>query len=184
VSKNYLSDQELLAALKHRDAAALNYLYQTHWPMILRMVKINSGDQAEAEDLYQESILDFLEKVWNEDLVLTCKLKNFLYSICRRKWLYQLRGRPRFMDIEEYVELGDQLVSHEEESGPNDNQIKDAIQALGEPCQTLLFGYYYEKLTFEQLAFNLGYKSMYVARQQKFRCKERLKNAFSLNMLT
>ena len=181
-----MSDQELLIALKQRDDAALSYLYQAYWPMILQMVKTNSGTQAEAEDLYQESILDLLEKVWNGELVLTCRLKNFLYSICRLKWLHQLRGKPRFIDIEEYVELGEEFVIPAEEAAqPADAQIASSIHALGEPCRTLLFGFYYENLSFEQLAAKLGYSSMFVARQQKFRCKDRLKKTLSaaLNVL-
>lgn len=142
--------------------------------MILQMFRTNSGTGAEAEDLYQEGILDLLEKVWNGQLVLTCKLKNFLYSICRLKWLHHLRGKTRFTDIVAYIELGGEFACAAEETAePLDAQITRSVHALGEPCRTLLFGFYYENLSFEQLASKLGYSSMFVARQQKFRCKDR-----------
>ena len=149
--------------------------------MILQMVRMNNGDTSEAKDLYQESMLHFLERVWSEKFILTCKVSTFIYSICRKKWLYKLRGRPNFIDIEEYKELEDVSEDATEEGIeiPDDAQIINSINNLGEPCKTLLIGFYYEKLSMEQLAAKLRYRSVQVAKQQKFRCKDRLKNVFS-----
>jgi RNA polymerase sigma factor (sigma-70 family) len=180
VLKLPLSDERILSALKERDESAINYVYQTYWPMILQLVKTNSGSATEAKDLYQDGMLDFLEKVWQENFILTCKIRTFIYSICRNKWLYQLRGRKKFIDMEEYIEF-EQVAEEEPEQTPglpDNDQIIQAINTLGEPCRSLLVGYYYEKLSMEQLAQKLNYKSVNVAKQQKFRCKDRLKNAF------
>lgn len=175
-----LSDERILSALKDRDESTINYIYQTYWPMILQMVKTNNGNVTEAKDLYQDSILDFLEKVWQENFILTCKIRTFVYSICRNKWLYQLRGRKKFIDMEEYVEFekAGEDVPEDTPGMPDDGQIIQAINNLGEPCRSLLVGYYYENLSMEQLAQKLHYKTVNVAKQQKFRCKDRLKNAF------
>ena len=174
-----LSDESLLSALKERDESAISYVYQSYWPMILQLVKTNNGSAAEAKDLYQDGMLDFLEKVWQDNFVLTCKIRTFLYSVCRNKWLYQLRGKKKFVDLEAYVELEQPEEEAPEENGtlPDDQQIIGAINQLGEPCRSLLVGYYYEQLSMEQLAQKLHYKSENVAKQQKFRCKDRLKNA-------
>jgi RNA polymerase sigma factor (sigma-70 family) len=182
VLKLPLSDDRILSALKERDESAINYIYQTYWPMILQLVKTNNGSATEAKDLYQEGIMDFLEKVWQENFILTCKIRTFIYSICRNKWLYQLRGRKKFIDMEEYIEFEKPTEEEPEEvpGMPDDNQIIHAINTLGEPCRSLLVGYYYEKLSMEQLAQKLNYKSVNVAKQQKFRCKDRLKHAFMM----
>jgi RNA polymerase sigma factor (sigma-70 family) len=175
-----LSDDRILSALKERDESAINYIYQTYWPMILQLVKTNNGSTAEAKDLYQDGMLDFLEKVWQENFILTCKIRTFIYSICRNKWLYQLRGRKKFIDMEEYIACESPQQEEQEEAAglPDDTQIMQAINKLGEPCRSLLVGYYYEKQSMEQLAQKLNYKSVNVAKQQKFRCKDRLKHAF------
>jgi RNA polymerase sigma factor (sigma-70 family) len=180
VLKLPLSDDRILSALKDRDESTINYIYQTYWPMILQLVKTNNGSATEAKDLYQDSILDFLEKVWQENFILTCKIRTFIYSICRNKWLYQLRGRKKFIEMEEYIEFEKAQEDTQEEAAtlPDDKQIIQAIHTLGEPCRSLLVGYYYENLSMEQLAQKLNYKSVNVAKQQKFRCKDRLKNAF------
>lgn len=176
-----ISDDRILRSLRDRDEGTISYIYQTYWPMILQMVKTNNGSATEAKDLYQDSMLDFLEKVWQENFILTCKIRTFIYSICRNKWLYQLRGRKKFMDMEEYIEFEKPAEDNPEDAPglPDDNQIITAINTLGEPCRSLLVGYYYENMSMEQLAQKLNYKSENVAKQQKFRCKDRLKNAFS-----
>ncbi len=175
------SDEALLLAVKNRDERAIKQIYQVNWPIILQMVKLNNGDEAEAKDLYQDSILDFLEKVWKENFVLTCKIKTFIYSICRKKWLYRLRGRRHFIDIDKFVEFEEPAEEAVVEAPeiPDDEQIISAIDTLGEPCRSLLVGFYYEKLSMEELANKLNYKNENVAKQQKLRCKDRLKNAFT-----
>lgn len=181
VAEKTFKEEELLTALKNREEKAVRYVYQTYWPMILKMVKVNNGSEAEAKDLFQECILDFLEKVWQEKFVLTCKLGTFIYSISRNKWLHLLRGRQKFTDVAEYIGIEELIdpVIEEEANLPPDDQIIKAITALGEPCRSLLIGFYYEELNMEQLAMKLNYKSINVAKQQKFRCKDRLKQALS-----
>lgn len=179
--KDSLSEEAILIAVKSRDESAIRQIYHMNWPMILQMVKMNNGDEAEAKDLYQDSILDFLEKVWSENFILTCKIKTFIYSICRKKWLYQLKGRRKLIDIEKYVEIEEiaEEALVEAPDIPDDEQIIFAINALGEPCKSLLIGFYYEKLSMEKLAEKLNYKNENVAKQQKLRCKDRLKNSFT-----
>lgn len=174
-----LSDEMLIPALKNQDEQAIKYIYNSYWPMILQLVKTNNGNEEEAKDLYQESILDFLEKLWNGNLVLTCKIKTFIYSVCRNKWLYHLRGKQKFVDVEDYIilEKPTEYPFEERTDLPDDEQIRRAISALGEPCQSLLIGFYYKGLSLELLAKKLNYKSSNVVKQQKFRCKDRLKQA-------
>ena len=177
-TNKYLTEEELLEALRDHNEQAVSHLYQAYWPMILQMVKTNNGSAVEAQDLYQESILDFLEKVWNEKFVLTCKIGTFIYSICRNKWLYILKGKHRFVDIHDHIQISDMAQEDTEEVAlPDNDQILQAIGALGEPCRSLLIGFYYEKATMEQLAAKFNYRSMQVAKQQKYRCKDRLKTS-------
>ena len=171
------SEEMLLPALQNQDEKAIKYIYNSYWSMILQMVKTNNGSEEEAKDLYQEGMLDFLEKLWSGKLVLTCKIKTFIYSICRNKWLYHLRGKQKFVDIEDYIVM-EKSITEETETDvalPNDDQLKKAIGLLGEPCQSLLIGFYYLGLSLEALSEKLNYKSANVVKQQKFRCKDRLK---------
>ena len=176
-----LTDEQLLSGLYDRDKNAIKYLYTAFWPMILNFVLLNSGTEADAKDLFQEGILDFLEKLWKGNLVLTCKLKTYLYSVCKYKWLNKLKRRWPVIDIETYEDRGEVMPVFDNTGTtlPNGQELASAVHSLGEPCKSLLIGFYYEGLSMEQIAVKLDYKSAQVVKQQKFRCKERLKQTLT-----
>lgn len=78
------------------------------------------------------------------------------------------------VDTEESLENIPELTE-EEEQLPDDQEMYQAIQNLKDPCSTLIIGYYYQKMSLEQLAKVLHYATPNVAKQRKFRCLERLK---------
>jgi RNA polymerase sigma factor (sigma-70 family) len=177
-SQQDLLEEELVPALQRGDNNALKYIYKAYWPMVLRFVTLNNGNAEDAEELYQEGIISLYEKVTCIDFKLTCSVKTFLYSICRNKWLNTLRGRKVMVDIEDFVEV---LLEAPEDEKPEDEEVMDIIRAMGNPCHSLLVGYYYQKLDLQALAVKLQYASANVAKQQKFRCMERLKTMFLAN---
>lgn len=181
-----LTDKKLLSGLYDRDKTAIKYLYTAYWPMILHFVLVNNGTEADAKDLFQEGVLDFLEQVWKGDLVLTCTLKTYLYSICKYKWLNRLRQKVPVVDIEDYDDPGEVLPVFDKAdlSLPDGKELVSAVISLGEPCKSVLIGFYYEGLSMEQIAAKLDYKSAQVVKQQKFRCKERLKQILTKFMKT
>jgi DNA-directed RNA polymerase specialized sigma24 family protein len=111
------------------------------------------------------------------EFTLTCSVKTYIYSVCRNKWLYKLKGRKMIVDIEEYDEISTD-ETEEIPALPEDKEIAEAISSMGDPCHTLLIGFYYQQLSLDILAEKLKYASASVAKQQKFRCVERLKKVF------
>jgi RNA polymerase sigma factor (sigma-70 family) len=178
--QSFTTDEMLINALRLGDNDALEFVYKSYWPMISKFVRCNSGSMEDAEELHQEGIIALYEKLRSGEFVLTCSIKTYVYSICRNKWLRLLKGRKSIVDIEEYDELRCESTEDTCEL-PEDNEIREAITALGDPCHTLLIGYYYHQLPLEILADKLNYTSANVAKQQKFRCMERLKKIFLQN---
>lgn len=176
---NFTSDEILVEALKKGDNNALKFIYRTYWPMISKFVRSNSGSLEDAEELYQEGIIALYENVRNADFMLRCSVKTYIYSICRNKWLFLLKGRKKtIVDMEAFDRLDVEPEGNECEL-PEDKEIKDRIISMGEPCHSLLIGFYYHQLPMDLLAVQLNYNSANVAKQQKFRCVERLKKIFS-----
>ena len=174
----YLSDEALLAAICRRDDAALRQVYRRYRPLIARFVQQNNGRNDDTDDLLQEAIITLYENLLRPDFTLTCQLGTYLYSICRNRWLAQLRTRQRIVDVADYVpDLPDNSPTEADEL-PDDGQLRQAVNELGDPCRPILMGYYFDRLSLEQLASQLHYASANVVKQQKFRCIERLKKRF------
>ena len=191
MTNKYSNEKELLLALKNHDEEGIKYFYQANWPMILQLVKLNSGNEHQAKDLYQDCIMTLLEKVWAPEFTLSCKLSVFLYAICKNKWLYTIRAvtHTQVVDIENYAEdqvVPDDLITDPVEKDelsaenlPLPEELIDSITCLGDPCKTLLIGFYYKRFSMEQLAKKLRFKNARVAKQRKFICIKRLRQSFT-----
>ncbi len=170
-------DATLVRQIGQGEDRALTYVYHQHWPMILRLIQLNSGTEEEAKDIYQDTIIHIYEKIKEGNFALTCQLKTYVYAVCRKKWLNRLRGNHFVRDSEDVLEDLPEIID-EEAVLPEPAQLQNGIEQLGEPCRSLLVYFYYEKMSLEQIASHMQYASPNVAKQQKFRCIERLKKHF------
>ena len=181
------TEEELVAAIRKEDDRALSHLYKTHYPMISHFVLSNSGTEDEAKDIYQEGIIIFFEKVRQDNFVLSCQIKTFLYSVCRRLWLKSLsrksRNAGKVEDFEEYIPSYSEDAQADEEEAKF-SLMSEALKQLGEPCRTLIEDFYIQNLSMQDIAEKFGYTNPDNAKNQKYKCLMRLKklffNAFSV----
>ena len=177
------TDDEFVAAIRRGDARALAQLYRRHLPMISHYVLQNSGTEDEAKDVYQEGIMVFYEKVRDGSLELSCQIKTYLYAVCRRLWLKRLTEKTRFGgrldDHEPYLETGAEAdLLEAEERDRRFATMGEALERLGEPCRSLLEGFYLLDKSMQQLTADFGYTNADNAKNQKYKCLVRLKKLF------
>ncbi|QIL76306.1 MULTISPECIES: RNA polymerase sigma factor [Hymenobacter] len=177
------TDEEFVAAIQDGDDRALAQLYRLHLPMISHLVLQNSGTEDEAKDVYQEGVMVFYEKVREGSLELSCQIKTYLYAVCRRLWLKRLAEKNRFggrlEDHEPYLETGAEAdVDQAEERDQRFATMAEALNHLGEPCRSLLEGFYLQEKSMQQLTAEFGYTNADNAKNQKYKCLVRLKKLF------
>src|SRR5688572_23005328 len=147
------TDESLIAGIRQDDDRALSYLYKLHYPMVSHFILSNSGTSDEAKDIFQEGILVFYEKIKDGTLELTCQIKTYLYSVCRRLWLKKLTEKNRFsgvIDSENFVGLEDESVAPEE-TELKFSVMEQAMNQLGEPCRTLLEDFYIKSSSMQDI---------------------------------
>ncbi|OGX85535.1 RNA polymerase subunit sigma-70 [Hymenobacter glacialis] len=180
------TDDALIAAIRSGDERALSHLYRLHWPMVSHFVLQNSGSEDDAQDVYQEGVVVFYEKVRDGSLELSCQIKTYLYAVCRRLWLKRLTSKSRFgvrlLDDEEhgpYLNTGaeDDLLAAEEQDR-RFSTMSEALNHLGEPCRSLLEGFYLLDKSMQDLTTEFGYTNADNAKNQKYKCLVRLKKLF------
>ncbi|MBD2713690.1 sigma-70 family RNA polymerase sigma factor [Microvirga sp. STR05] len=177
------TDDEFVAAIRRGDDRALAQLYRLHLPMVSHYVLQNSGTEDEAKDVYQEGIMVFYEKVRDGSLELSCQIKTYLYAVCRRLWLKRLTEKTRFGgrldDHEPYLETGAEAdLLEAEERDRRFATMGEALERLGEPCRSLLEGFYLLDKSMQQLTADFGYTNADNAKNQKYKCLVRLKKLF------
>jgi RNA polymerase sigma factor (sigma-70 family) len=177
----YLSDEAVIAGIRRDDEAALAYLYKRYFPMVLHFLQNNNGTEEEAKDIYQEAVIIFYEKVKANSLELSCQIKTYLYSVCRRLWLKKLAEKNRrgtkLKDEEFFLELpAEDGVGEEKEV--RFEVMAESLLLLGEPCKSLLEDFYLNDLSMLQITEKFGYINADTAKNQKYKCLLRLKKLF------
>ena len=149
--------------------------------MVLQLVLNNNGNEDDAKDVFQESVIVLYNKVKGGNFELNSKLKTFIYSVCRRLWLKRLNAHNRniknIRDFEGFLPVEQDLEQHEEK----DRQftlMEQALKQLGEPCKTIIEDYYLQNRSMQEICEKFGYTNADNAKTQKYKCLQRLKKLF------
>lgn len=176
-------DQEIIDSLKNGDSSLFKEFYLAELEKFKAWCYREAQmDHDEARDLYQESQMYLYENIVHGKLTkLNSKLSTYLYAIAKN----QLHGSMRkastmqkheikltehltFLGGMEDLNLQKQALAH---------KVSEAMNRLLDPCQSLLRLFYYDNLSFEQIAARMGYKNKDVAKNQKKRCLDKLRTS-------
>ena len=179
--KAEFNEQALLKGLALNDTKAIETIYKDNFAMVQSHILHNNGSYDDARDIFQEAMIALYEKAQSESFVLTCKINTYVYSICRRLWLKRLQQLGRFTNqidsLEETVQVEEDLEIHEKRNA--DFEIMHtALSSLGEPCRSLIEGFYIKKQDMQTLSKEFGYTNADNAKTQKYKCLMRLKKLF------
>src|SRR4051812_40954023 len=97
------SDNSVLEILRSGKAPdeAIRQLYRSQFAATKAYIKQNNGSDEDAEDIFQEVILSFIELVKKDKFRGESSIATFLFSITRHTWLNELkkRGRSKLRDL-------------------------------------------------------------------------------------
>lgn len=175
------NEQLLLRGLANNDGKAIDTIYKDNFNMIQSFILNNNGTYDDARDIFQEAMITLYDKAKRESFVLTCQIKTYIYSVCRRLWLKRLQQMKRYTiqseGLEETVAVEDDIEIHDKKNV--EFAIMDrALNSLGEPCKSLLEAYYIHKKGMTDIAQDFGYTNADNAKNQKYKCLMRLKKLF------
>ncbi len=174
------NEQVLLKGLVENDSKAIEAIYKANYNLIQQMILNNNGNHDDARDIFQEAMITLYEKAQRDSFVLTCKIQTYIYSVCRRLWLKRLQQLGRYNKIEgieETVAVEEDMAIHERKNAEF-TIMHQTLSNLGEPCKSLLEGFYLKKMDMQELALEFGYTNADNAKNQKYKCLMRLKKLF------
>lgn len=176
-----MNEKSLLEGLAREDKDTIERIYRENYSMVHTLVLNNSGTADDAADIFQEAMIVLFEKSRSDAFELSCQLKTYIYSICRRLWLKKLQQSHRLYSG---VEAADDVISVEEDLESHEKRhtefqiMENAMSKIGEPCKSLLEAYYIQKKQMQQIAADFGYTNADNAKTQKYKCLVRLKKLF------
>jgi len=126
-------------------------------------------------------MITLYEKVQSDSFVLSCQIKTYLFSICKNLWLKRLQQMGKYSaplsTEEESIAVEADLEAFQKKDAAF-TIMNRALNSLGEPCKSLLEGYYLNKKGMQELAEDFGYTNADNAKNQKYKCLMRLKKLF------
>ena len=164
-----MKDKEIFERICSGDEKTLEYLYKKYYRMMTKMVISNSGSEQEAKDIYQDALVVFWQKAISGNLVLTSKISTYIYSICQNLWRKELDRKKRLSNEEK-----DSVEYLEHDKKERAKIINKCIHQLGDTCKKILMYYYFDGMSMQDIADDLGFANTNTAKTKKYKCKKKL----------
>lgn len=174
------SDEEIVEAIRKDEKLEIfvSQLYDKYFNMISNFIRTNTGNNEDAEDLFQETIVVFIDLVRKDRFRGDSSIKTFLYAISKNLWLNELKKRNRAVFREtEYYENSEKETKAIQ-SGLSENEVRRQVLSfldkLGGNCKKILILFYYEEKSMRDIFQEMNYESEQVARNMKYKCMKKL----------
>ncbi|RME17674.1 MAG: sigma-70 family RNA polymerase sigma factor [Bacteroidetes bacterium] len=181
------SDIDYINAIKAQDDTILEHLYKQYFRMVRHYVITNNGNESDAKDIYHETLMAVIHLIRKDGFILQSSLSTLIYAISKRLWLKHLNKNKNILfsekihsqeDTSPINNIIDELIEEQQQKEHHLLKMQTALQSIGNPCYEILKEFYYNKLNMEQIAQKLGYNNADVAKNQKYKCLQRLKKYF------
>ena len=146
MSKHW-NDTELIQHLHNEHEEAFRQMYYRYFKNAKYFVIQNSGQSADAEDVFQEALFQLVTQIRKDGFAIHTSLQAFLNILVRNIWFKKIRDKKEW-STDTAVETEDD--SHDLElKVQQDGQLQmleDILhKELKEDCREILLEYYYKK---------------------------------------
>ncbi|HZK64979.1 MAG TPA: sigma-70 family RNA polymerase sigma factor [Puia sp.] len=174
------SDSTLVEAIKNKKNLneAVLQLYQEHAAVARSFIMGRGGSEQDADDIFQETVISFIDTVQKGKFRFDSGIRTFLISISKNLWLNELRKRQRSDNREKIFETSREQEDAGVSEAIGDRELKQQLQkmldGLGESCRKILILFYYENLPMKEIVSHLHYENEQVVRNKKYKCLQQL----------
>lgn len=170
------SEQELLNGITNGDPQVLQFIYTENFPSIRHYVLLNNGNEDDAKDIFQDSMVIIFKKLRESDLSLSSSLGTYLYSVCRFVWLKELKNRKKHSIIEdksEYIITNEKGVIELIERNERLLLYREKFEELSDDCKRVL-KMFLNNIPIREITQTMGYSSDQHTKNRRFRCMKSL----------
>ncbi len=171
-------DQRFINSLQHNDSQGIAEIYRLYADKIVRMIRHNNGDEADAADILQEALIAIYRLSADGNFKLTCPFEAFLVTVCKRKWLNVLKKRsvnPVTKSLDEgfTFERSDEMEANGlADQLERESTLMQVLESMGSTCRELIkacMGKEHQEKVAERLGLTYAY-----LRKKKSECMAQL----------
>jgi len=180
-----LSDIEYIAAFRANDQAVITAYYERQREPFIRDISKNFHitNKEMLTDIFQESIVRSWRNIRRGKLTeanLTGSLAGYLYKVGENvvHETFRRESKSIAVDVENERIPHIDPIGMERLHGVEDEQyvnIRRIVTKMGKPCAPLLLEFYWDRRSWESIAFDNNYADANSAKSQKYKCVQKLK---------
>lgn len=143
----------ILTDLKGENNKAFGDLYIEHFEMVNRFVRNNSGQTADAEDLFQDTMIVLIQKLQQDDFELTASMKTYIMAISKNIWFKKLRNNyieTEFSEVQDQ-QFCDEIDNAIEEEKSFKDKLQTLIHQISQHCQGLIHDMFFKEKSIDQI---------------------------------
>lgn len=182
-----MTDAEVVSNLSNnrQEDATIRFLYRSCYELAGRYVVNNNGNWDDAQDIFQEVMIAFINLVKAGKFRGEASIKTFLYSLTKNIWLNELKKRGRAqvreMKYEKASDKTEQGINMALEAREANAGLMKLMDELGETCKKILLLFYYENQSMKEILDSLNYENEQVVRNKKYKCLKKLEELVTGN---
>ena len=174
------TDEELLETVRSGKnlTESIQFLYRNYFESLNWFIMNNHGDKEDAENIFQEVVVSFLDAVRKGKYPADVSVKIFLFALNKHFWLAELKKRNKTLKqkikydkMENKTELD---VSEFIKDSDVNSHLFGLIDQLDATCKKILHKFYFENLSMKELLLDLEYENEKVVRTKKFNCLKQI----------
>jgi RNA polymerase sigma factor (sigma-70 family) len=171
------------AIISGKGEEVLSVLYKETLSKVKRMILKNSGNEEEANDIFQDAVLIFYKQVKNGNFNASFEIDGYIYTIAKHLWMKRIQKMNKNVQLNIEIQEHPLVNSPIEEVITNEKAtiLESVMDKIGEECKTLLKFSSYEKLSMKEICEKMGYSSENVAKTYNYRCKKKLADLIKSN---
>ena len=177
-----ISDSELWELFREGNLIAFELIYKDYFDKLYNYGLQFIKDETLVEDVIQDLFIDLKRRC--NHLSQTDTILPYLYSAFRRKMIRARDKANKFQELEENslsfqidISIEDQLID-EEGKGQQKKSLANAMNQLYEKHREIIFLYYYENMSYEEIKEIQGFDNVKSARNLLYKAVQSLRTVF------
>lgn len=181
-----LSDFEIWNLFRSGSDSAFDYIYRKYFDKLYNYGCQFTKDKSLVEDTLQDLFVELKRRAAH--LSQTDKILPYLYSAFRRK-IIRFRGKlSRFKELDSEssfltIEGSDELLIKNEEERGNQLRLQKAINELPENHREIIYLFYYENLSYEEIKQIQNFENVKSARNLLYKALKTLRKEILLGLI-
>lgn len=171
-----MTDDKIIALIRQgKNEKPVKALYK-EFPKVKVLILKSGGTIEMAEEIFNDSLVLLIEKVYQPSFQLTSKLTTYLYGINRFLLKNELRkqNKPNYdLEWSDTLIISDEDLGYDFEKEKQLTLMEQILEQISEKCKEILRMFYFQKQNMESIAARLNFSSVNSAKTQKYKCIEK-----------